>query len=309
LVVDNVTFHGIQVLKVLPSQHVDALTFSDYVLQLPLWDQRLLSDINLADTAGLLAHLQSDVPLYLVSDGGADADSGSFGALAADADKIFVSLSGTTEGISPGSFRAESYGCLAILRLVYHLVVFHAIPPPVIHHRFFCDNKGLLSRLSRATKQKPFPRHYLRSDMDIEMQILDTLRLLEMTLTFKHVKGHQDSADATQDLPREAILNIECDRLASLALQHAVHTPKVQFMPASQISVTVAGVTITRRIARTIRDLVGRSSQAASFARRYGWSAEQFSAVDWHHYRTVAYKFSLPKRFFLIKWLNDVLPF
>jgi hypothetical protein len=90
-------FRGIQVSKVLPSQHVDALTFSDYILQLPLWDQRLLSNINLADTAGLLAHLQSDVPLYIVSDGGADADSGSFGALAADADKIFGSLSGTTE--------------------------------------------------------------------------------------------------------------------------------------------------------------------------------------------------------------------
>jgi hypothetical protein len=132
-------FLGILVMKVLPSLPADALTFPDYVLQLPLWDQRLLSDINLADTTGLLAHLQSDVPLYLVSDGGADADSGSFGALTADVDKIFVSLSCTREGIAPGSFRAESYGCLAILRLIYHLVVFHAIPPPVIHHHFFCD--------------------------------------------------------------------------------------------------------------------------------------------------------------------------
>jgi hypothetical protein len=163
--------------------------------------------------------------------------------------------------VTAGSFRVESYGRLAILRLIYHLVGFHDIPPPVIHHRFFCDNKGLLSHFGRATKQTPFfPRHYLHSDMDIEMQILDTLRLLDITLTFKHVKGHQDSAVANKDLPREAILNIDCDRLASIALQNAVHTLKVQFMPASKISVTVAGVTITRRIACTIRDLVGRSS-------------------------------------------------
>jgi hypothetical protein len=62
--------------------------------------------------------------------------------------------------------------------------------------------------------------------MDIEMQILDTLRLLDIKLTFKHVKGHQDSAVASNDLPREAILNIECDRLASIALQIVVHTPR-----------------------------------------------------------------------------------
>jgi hypothetical protein len=35
----------------------------------------------------------------------------------------------------------------------------------------------------------------------------------------------------------------------------------------------------------------------------------QFSSIDWPHFRAVTYKFSLPQRFFLIKWLNDLLPF
>jgi hypothetical protein len=111
----------------LPSLADYDVTFDDYVTKLPLWDRQLLSEINIHDIAGLLAHLQSDVPLYPVSDGGTDRDSGSFGALPADADTILISLSGTTEGGSPGSFCAERYRCLAILRLLYHLTLFHAI--------------------------------------------------------------------------------------------------------------------------------------------------------------------------------------
>jgi hypothetical protein len=248
------TFRGLHVTKLLQPLADETVTFDEYVKKLPLWDQRLLSDINLHDIARLLAHLQSDAPLYLVSDGGADRDSGSFGALTADADTILISLSGTTEGVSPGSFRAESYGCLAILRLIYHLTIFNDIPSPTIHQCFFCDNKGPLARLERALTQTPFPQHYLHSDMNIEMQILDTLRTMNFTLTFKHVKGHQDSTLDLKDLPREAILNIECNRLASKALQSATHTHTVQFMPASQIAVQVDGVTISRRITtRTIR--------------------------------------------------------
>jgi hypothetical protein len=47
--------------------------------------------------------------------------------------------------------------------------------------------------------------------MDIEMQIQDTLNLLAIPLTYKHVKGHQDNADVLESLPRKAILNVECD--------------------------------------------------------------------------------------------------
>jgi hypothetical protein len=138
------TFRGIHVTKLLPPLADEAVTFDKYVKKLPLWDQRLLSDINLHDITGLLAHLQSDVPLYLVSDGGADRDSSSFGALAAHDDTIPISLSGMTKGVSLGSFRAKSYGCLAILRLIYHLTIFHDIPSPTIYQCFLCDNKGLL---------------------------------------------------------------------------------------------------------------------------------------------------------------------
>jgi hypothetical protein len=95
--------------------------------------------------------------------------------------------------------------------------------------------------------------------MDIEMQIQDTLSLLATSLTYKHVKGHQDDDDVLESLPRKAILNVECDRLASLALQQATPAPTVQFFPASKITVTVDDITINRKLPRSIGRLVGKA--------------------------------------------------
>jgi hypothetical protein len=130
-----------------------------------------------------------------------------------------VKISGSTEGAAPGSFRAESYGCLTIFRLMYHFRRYHIIDPITCLHHFYCDIQGLITRLKHAAALlQPFPHHFLRSDIDIELQILGTIRLLGITLSYHHVKGHQDS-DTPADVPltREANLNVECNILATAA--------------------------------------------------------------------------------------------
>jgi hypothetical protein len=97
-----------------------------------------------------MAYFLTDETLYVVSDGGADDDRGSYSALLASADAIFVKISGSTEGALPGSFRAESYGCLTILRLVYHFHLDHQLDPILCQNSFYCNNKGLISRLAFA---------------------------------------------------------------------------------------------------------------------------------------------------------------
>jgi hypothetical protein len=252
-----------------------------------------------------------DQPLFAVSHGGASDERGSFGALLATDDEIFVRISGSTEGAAPGSFRAESYGCLAIFRFVYHFRQYHLIDPITCLHHFYCDNQGLITRMNHAAGPlQPFPRHFLRPDIDIELQILDTIRLLGITLSNHHVKGHQD-VDTPADVPltREANLNVECNIFATAALLLAQPAPIVAFLPAGKVAVTIAGTSITRKIPRTIRTLIGRRRQRDSFSRRYRWTEKQFDEIDWPNYRAAALNVSLKKRFFMIKWLNDLLPF
>jgi hypothetical protein len=145
------------------------------------------------------------------------------------------------------------------------------------------------------------------------MQILDTIRLLGTTLSYTHVNGHQDDdtddADAATPLSREAVLKIECDHLATTFLKTAVTSATVTYLPASQVQVTVAGTAITRKLPRMIREIFGRHSQLASFQRHYTWTPTQFHGIDWPKFRSSSSQFSLPKRLFIIKWLNDILPF
>jgi hypothetical protein len=305
-------FRGLLVQRRSPLPINPPTTFSEYLPQLPSWDKRLLLDIEILDGPALIAHFLLSAPLYVVLDGGAAGEVGSFDALLASAEEIYVRLSGTTEGALPGSFRAESYSCLAVLRFVYHFRRFHNLDLILCCNTFYCDNEGLIKRLKFAHGPlAPFPWHYLRSDMDLELQILDTIRLLAITLAYTHVLGHQDgdAANEASPLTRKATLNVECDRLASAALSSAQPAPIVNFLPASVVSVTVAGQTVTRKLPCSIRTIVGRRRQLTSFKRRYKWTEAQFDAIDWPQFRSSTYKFLLTKRFFIIKWLNDLLPF
>jgi hypothetical protein len=134
--------------------------------------------------------------------------------------------------------------------------------------------------------------------MDLEMQIVDTIRLLEISLAYQHILGHHDDdADAKGDdkvpLTCEALLNVECEHLATSALRTAQPAPNVHFFPAGTVSVNVAGQTITRKLPRAIRTLVDRRRQLASFKRQYAWTEAQFDSIDWPQFWSSTYKFSL----------------
>jgi hypothetical protein len=97
---------------------------------------------------------------------------------------------------------AEGYGLLANLRLVFQILTFYDLPlvfPPIT---VVTDNEGLFHRIKSALSSKYIqPRRFLSSEIDLEMQIVDTLRLLHADVSFSHVLGHQDNTvDAIEEL-------------------------------------------------------------------------------------------------------------
>jgi hypothetical protein len=146
--------------------------------------------------------------LFAVSDGGAEEQLGSFGPLVASNDVTFATVSGNTIGVLPGSYRAESYGWLTMLRFLYHYMVYYQVSSTQSYNKFYCDNDTLITRLKQAAiPLLHFPRNYLRSDMDLEMQIVDRLRLMELTLTYTHIIGYQDDQPATAIPPDQGGLS------------------------------------------------------------------------------------------------------
>ena len=148
----------------------------------------------------------------IYSDGGAKNTTGSYGAAIANLDTVLVAILGRAFGFKPGSFRAESYGMLASLRYIYHCISYYNIDFKSKTF-IFCDNKGLLLRIeTHDIKQKPSPRQFLYSEIDIEMQIIDTIKAIKMReIQFTHVLGHQDNNTPFDELPWPVKMNVYCD--------------------------------------------------------------------------------------------------
>jgi hypothetical protein len=258
-------------------------TFEGYVVHsLPNWDKSLIQALHLPDLDFLLFSLRSDTSLLLCSNGGAVDSKGSYGSIITSDSHILTELLGQAHGANPRPFRAEGYEQLASLYLIYHLMLFYSIPRTSSALIIYCDNQGLLDRLD-TTRESTYlkPRHFLFSEVDLEMQILDTLALLATTETLRRVKGHQDDTVPTTELPWPAQLNIHCDALASAELKSiSYHSPTVPFLPASLVSLTVQGKTLTHHIPSQIPQLHSVLTQRPYLEKHRNWETGIFDTVD-----------------------------
>ncbi len=113
--------------------HPDAEPSVDHPLNLPMylaqrdpWDRQLFQYYQACQTPTALKEYLEDptgTRLYIAHDGGA-TDRGSFGWCIATTYTILWEGSGHTQGLDPGSFRAESYVMLAALRFLTHYIDF-----------------------------------------------------------------------------------------------------------------------------------------------------------------------------------------
>jgi hypothetical protein len=128
--------------------------------------------------------------LLITHDGGA-SDHGSFSwCIATPSDIIWEQGSGLTQGRTPGSFRAESYGMLMALRFLLRYLAFWQVTPanPSKVHLEYTDSKSLIQRLA-ITKARFFssPRACLASEYDLEAAIIATTQALPLILSLHHI--------------------------------------------------------------------------------------------------------------------------
>jgi hypothetical protein len=141
------------------------------------------------------------------------------------------------------------------------------------------------------------------------MQIVDTLSLLATTAHLQHVKGHQDDSLPPGDLPWPAQLNVRCDELATDELERVEHpTPLVPFFPASLVSLTVQGRTLTHHIPSQLRQLHSALAQRPYLTKHHHWATGIFDTVDWDLLWSCLTASSTTLRFFFVKWINHLLP-
>lgn len=189
--------------------------------------------------------------------------------------------------------------------LVYHITIFYNILLTAAT-KIYCDNKGLISRIKQArNNENRSPRRFLNAEIDIEMQIMDTMQQLQMTeCEMIHVTWHQDDDKQFENLTWESKMNVYCDQLATDEI-NKITLPSwyIPMLPASRITLKIEGHIITHHIPRQIWQIWGKQQQKKYLSKHHRWSLNQFKEIDWYLFRHTFYKFSFQKNSSLLNGL------
>jgi hypothetical protein len=291
-----------------------ATDFFEMLQALPYWQSSLLAHLdwfNNPDSLKQLLECGDTLQLYLVSDGGAKGDLGSFGWALSVGRSILWTCMGPTFGLVPGSFRAESYGLLSVLLFMDHYLRFFQVNvSDAVEHLFYCDNKGLIDRITNSmTRTWKNPNHCLASEYDLESGIVEILQRLPVKFSLKHVLGHQDKKIRIEDLPWEAQMNCHADAYATDYLDNwSVPSQIVPFIPASNASISIDGATITSHVARRLRLAASSPDLERHIMTKNGWNDWIFNSIDWDSQAKALNTLEYNQEIFVIKWAHNLLP-
>jgi hypothetical protein len=142
------------------------------------------------------------------------------------------------------------------------------------------------------------------------MQILASLQALLAPVAFEHVEGHQDTKYPDEPLSWAAQLNQRCDEIATNHLESAATPiPKVPFLPASRVSVSVGNHTIMHHLPTQFRTFAGLPGIRTHLCTHHEWSEPViFDLVDWPVFHLATLLTTFLKRLFGIKMINLLLP-
>jgi hypothetical protein len=136
--------------------------------------------------------------LYVVSDGGAVDDHGSYGwVIGLSNGTCLAQGHGVVYGHDPCSYRAEGYGAKASALFLWNLFQYckHAIPDAAEDGGFIfhCDNEGLLKKLALF---RQYENARQATCLHSEWDIVSSINLIHAGFfclpKLVHVKGHQD---------------------------------------------------------------------------------------------------------------------
>jgi hypothetical protein len=252
-------------------------TFREYMRSQEPWTAELLQGAVITGASDQLSHhiLQAS-QLFLCSDGGAKAHTGSFGWVIAMQTQILWECHGTASGWHANSIRSEAIGQLALMIFLetyvtfYHLQDIPGMNPQTTEPwiRIATDNKGVLSRIDTALMAKTvLAGAGLAPEYDAVNEIILICRRLPLHFTWEHVKGHQGIRKKWYEMTWMERLNVRADKLATTGLLEAIgqvekNDKTVIFIPSSKVALRIAAIDITSHYATELR----KSSNSAIHA-------------------------------------------
>jgi hypothetical protein len=293
--------------------HETGDNWSTYVLSLDEWERNLLDNVTLQATPVEAMHLLNDGVVFAASDGSVlKKTSGSFGLVLIHitTKTTIATAMGAAPGFEPSSFRAEAYGALAVLRLIWRLSTYTGIVLSTTL-RHWIDNNALVRRISyEARRCYPNPRATLQPDWDVTQGIIGTLAKFKDSSTYgvQWIKSHQDASIPFQDMSVAAQANCTADFLAG-EFQRVSYGDRrvVPMITGTAAHLIIDNITITGKFKRAIRDAVTLPPYFKYLESRFGWTTIDRTAIDWKALHRIIRPFS-SQHATLVKHLHGIAP-
>jgi hypothetical protein len=104
-------------------------------------------------------------------------------------------------------------------------------------------------------------------------------------------------------------MNCHADALATDYLENWSEFSKiVPFIPASKASISIAGATITRNIARRLRLAESSPAMEKYMMTKNGWTKWTLQSINWDVQATALRTLEYTQELFAIKWAHHALP-
>lgn len=205
----------------------NAKTWEEFVATLQPWEQGLVRHYDEVGSTKLWQALgDPEEKLIAVSDGGNIDTRGSYGWVIGNDNEVICQSKGIARGTPMSSYRAEGYGKLSWLCFLCRYCEFFDIDIKCSIDQY-CVNDALIKKTNEKATKQTVASLALASDYDIVKQIAtvqDFARTISKEIGYgSHVKAHKDRTTPYHKLSRPEQLNLEADKLATIALIDAMN--------------------------------------------------------------------------------------
>jgi hypothetical protein len=293
--------------------YAQMVNWNNFLLSQPSWIQALIKDVELYTTEDgwpdlyeIVAELNKHGDLICVSDGSVILHNMSFGwVLATPTGKLLVGSKGPCNGRG-NSLRAEGAGMLSAT--VFFSTIVKYMKLKLFRVKCISDNAELIRRCKSHLQYKdPFPNKTLRSKYDITEQIYNTQEEHNIKAFFHWEKGHQDNNKNKEDLPLEAQLNIEADKLAGkYQEEYGKYRPIINMLPSCPAMLTIQGISVTSNYRKQLIKAYVEPEYIGYLMRQFEWNEEIVNIISWKSLSLAIQ--TIQRDVLLTKVCNNLLP-
>ena len=199
------------------------------------------------------------------------------------------------------SYRSEVYTSLVSLLFIHTYTKFYNI---TITNNItgLCDNEAYVNKLNEIIANPKYLKYLYKTTEYDAFKLISTI--IPSNYKRHHIKSHQDDKCSYGKLPLPAKLNVQADKIAT----HHARKPINTHLLTSSFAIYVQNKYIPHNIDSKIRESSHSNIAKDSLMRKYNWTTQTMSHINWEDHSDCIRKLSHSQRRFTRRFIHHYLP-